>query len=144
MSLFDSNITMRTINLLEKGMDVSMLRRDVLSNNIANVDVPNFKRSDVSFESDLKRAVDSIESTADQPPIETNNARHIAFFKPEDPASVQPIVHTDYLSTMRNDGNNVDMEDEVSKLVRNQMSYTLMADRIGAEFRQLNQITRLA
>ena len=40
-------------------MDVATLRRNVIANNIANANTPNFKRSDVNFESQLKRALDS-------------------------------------------------------------------------------------
>jgi len=43
-------------------MDASLIRRDVISNNIANADVPNFKRSVVNFESELKRALNSEKS----------------------------------------------------------------------------------
>ncbi len=45
-------------------MDVSVLRRNVIANNLANADTPNFKRSVVNFESQLKRALASRASPA--------------------------------------------------------------------------------
>ena len=49
----------RSIDLLQREMDVTSLRYQVTANNLANSEVPNFKRSTVNFESELKRALDS-------------------------------------------------------------------------------------
>ena len=144
MSLFNGTITMKTMNILEKGLDTALLRRQVLANNMANVSVPNFKRSEVAFESEMKRAIDSEKVAREQPAIRANNPRHMTQFLPRDFSSVRAKVHVDYISKMRNDGNNVDLEDETSKNVRNQLQYNLMVNRMGASFRQLNQLLRLA
>ena len=135
---------MRSMQMLEMGLSATSARRDVIANNIANVDVPNFNRSEISFEADLKRAVDSERSFAEQPLLKTLHPGHIDGRRPIDYRSVQPTSHTDYLSTMRADGNNVDMEDEMSKMVRNQMQYSLFIDRIGSQFRNWNTFIRLA
>ncbi|MDR2783091.1 MAG: flagellar basal body rod protein FlgB, partial [Treponema sp.] len=49
----------KTLDIVHRTMDVSIIRRNVIANNIANAQVPNFKRSEVNFESELKRALDS-------------------------------------------------------------------------------------
>ena len=41
------------INVLQQATDASWLRNSIISNNIANVDTPNYKRSDVQFETYL-------------------------------------------------------------------------------------------
>jgi len=143
MSMYDGP-GMRNLQMLEMGLSATSVRRDVIANNIANVDVPNFKRSEVSFESDLKRAVDSERAFADKPRLETLNPAHVDGRRPIDYRTVQPTTQADYLSTMRADGNNVDIEDEMSKLVRNQMQYSLYIDRIGSQFRNWNSFIRLA
>ena len=38
------------INVLDKAADAANTRNEILSNNIANVDTPNYKRKDVSFQ----------------------------------------------------------------------------------------------
>ncbi|HMW61552.1 MAG TPA: flagellar basal body rod protein FlgB, partial [Leptospiraceae bacterium] len=68
---------MRSMQMLEMGLSATSARRDVIANNIANVDVPNFKRSEISFEADLKRAVDSERSFAEQPLLKTLHPGHI-------------------------------------------------------------------
>ena len=143
MSLFDG-ANMRSLKLLEMGLETAVVRRDVISNNIANVDVPNFKRSEVSFEANLKRALESERAVAEEPLLQTSMPGHVSHRQAVDYRSVAPGVQTDFLSTMRADGNNVDMEDEMTKMARNQMQYTLYVDRIGSQFRNWNSFIRLA
>ena len=47
------------INVLDKAADASWLRNEAISNNIANVDTPNYKRQDVAFETELTRALNT-------------------------------------------------------------------------------------
>ena len=54
------------INVLDKAADASWTRNDVLANNIANADTPNYKRKDVQFETYLSNAIagtDSLDET---------------------------------------------------------------------------------
>lgn len=134
----------RTMDMLEAGLRTSTVRREVIANNIANVDVPGFKRSGVSFEMNLKRALDSEKAAREEPALHTNQPGHVARREPLDYQKVGPAVHTDYLSSMRNDGNNVDIEQEVMNLVKNQMQYTMMIDRIGSTFGKWNSFIRMA
>lgn len=135
---------LRTLKMLEMGLDASAVRRDVIANNIANVDVPGFKRSDVSFEADLKRAIDSQRSVAEDAPLTTLHPGHYARREPRALEAVKPMTHIDYSSSMRNDGNNVDIEDEVMKQVRNQLQFSLMADRVAGKFQEWNSLIRMA
>ena len=43
------------VNVLDKAADASWKRNEVIANNIANVDTPDFKRSDVTFETYLAK-----------------------------------------------------------------------------------------
>jgi flagellar basal-body rod protein FlgB len=38
------------MDMLKRGLDAAWLRNDVISQNIANVDTPNYKRKEVRFE----------------------------------------------------------------------------------------------
>lgn len=135
----------RNLRMLEMGLDAASLKREVIANNIANVDVPGFKRSEVSFEADLKRAVESRRAVAEEdPPLQTLFQGHVARREPRRLEDVRSRVHIDYSSSMRNDGNNVDMEDEVMKLARNQLQYSMIADRIAGKFQEWNSFIRLA
>ncbi len=141
--MFEGNSFGKTISILHRSMDVSSLRAQVIADNIANADVPNFKRSEISFESSLKRALDSENY---RPPLElaTTNEGHIPLSRPIDWQAVEPRRSLDYLSTTKNNGNNVDAEEEFTLSLRNQLQYTMMAQAANFEFGQVNLILRNA
>ncbi len=44
------------INALGTSLDAAATRNDIINNNIANVNTPNYKRKDIRFETELKHA----------------------------------------------------------------------------------------
>ena len=124
----------KTIDLLHRALDVSTLRYSVSSNNLANAEVPNFKRTDVNFESQLKRALDSEKTSAD--------ARHIQSDSVIDYRSVEPRRVVDYLSTVKANGNNVDAEEEGMIILKTQMQYQLMTQLVAFEFAQVKSVLK--
>jgi flagellar basal-body rod protein FlgB len=131
----------KTVDILHRAMDASLVRRDVIANNIANADVPNFKRSVVNFESELKRALDSEKN---KPALELTltDPKHIPNWRERDYREVQPRRVLDYVTTAKNNGNNVDAEEEMMLSVQNQLMYTLMAQAQTFEFGQINLVLR--
>ncbi|MDV6236178.1 flagellar basal body rod protein FlgB [Leptospira ellisii] len=143
--MFEKTHFMKTQDLLERGMNNSVFKRKVISDNIANADVPHFKRSEVIFESMIKRAIESEKiEAAKTVPTQISDERHIQFFKPLDYRTVQPKANIDYLTTMRADGNNVDVEKEVVEASNSQMQYMMMSERINQNYRDLKQVMRMA
>ena len=45
------------INVLDKAADAAWLRNEAITNNIANADTPGYKRQDISFETQLQKAM---------------------------------------------------------------------------------------
>jgi flagellar basal-body rod protein FlgB len=135
------NAFTKTVDLLHRAMDASLIRRNVIANNLANAGVPNFKRSEVSFESELKKALDTEKQ---RPPLELKLAdpRHIPNWRERDYRDVEPRRTLEYISTSRNNGNNVDPEQEVMLALENQMMYTLMAQSQAFEFAQVELALR--
>ncbi len=130
----------KNLNILNKSMDVALLRREVIADNLANSDTPNFKRSVVNFESELKRALDS-ENTRSFPTLMTDD-RHMTFDRPQDYREVQPNKVWDYLSTAKNNGNNVDIEVETMNMLQNQLIYQTLATVIQNKFNRVNIVLR--
>lgn len=135
------NTFARTIDLLHRSMDANLVRRAVITNNVANANTPNFKRTIVNFESELKRA---LESEKQKPALELTltHEKHIPNWKARDYRDVQIRRVLDYVSTYNNNGNNVDPEQEFMLSVQNQMSYMLFAQSAQFEFSQINQVLR--
>ncbi|MHB9291419.1 putative flagellar basal-body rod protein FlgB [Hollandina sp. SP2] len=131
----------RTIDLVHRAMDANLMRRDVIANNLANATVPGFKRSDISFESELKRALD----TEKQRPVlelTQTDSRHISNWHKRDYQDVQPRRVLDYVSASKNNGNNVDSEQEIMRAVENQLLYILLAQGGSFEFSQINTVLK--
>jgi flagellar basal-body rod protein FlgB len=135
------NTFVKTVDLLQRAMGASSVRRSVIANNMANVGVPNFKRSIVNFESELKRA---LETEKQKPALELNRTSplHFSNYKERDYRDVQIRRVLDYTSTYNNNGNNVDPEQEFMAALENQMTYSLLAQATSFEFSQINQVLR--
>ena len=136
-----NNTFSKTIDLLHRGMSTASLRESVIANNLANADVPNFKRTDVNFESELKRALD----TEKQKPVlelRLTDPAHIPNWRPRDYQEVQPRRVLDYLTQSDNNGNNVDAEEEFNLLLKNQLRYMLFAQSASYEFGQISLVCR--
>jgi flagellar basal-body rod protein FlgB len=135
------NTFAKTVDLLHRTMDANVVRRSVIANNMANANVPNFKRSNVNFESELKRA---LETEKQRPALEmtVSEPGHFPNFKERDYRDVQIRRVLDYASTYNNNGNNVDPEQEFMLALQNQMTYNLLAHAVTFEFSQINQVLR--
>jgi len=131
----------KSVDLLHRAMDANVVRRSVIANNIANAGVPNFKRSIVNFESELKRALDTEKQ---KPALELTltNPKHIPNYRERDYRDVQIRRVLDYTSTYNNNGNNVDPEQEFMLATENQMTYMLLANAATFEFSMVNQVLR--
>ena len=128
----------RSIDLLQREMDVTSLRYQVTANNLANSEVPNFKRSTVNFESELKRAIDSEKDAKNAFQLTTTDSRHIQVNVPYDYREVQPRRVLDYVSTAKANGNNVDAETEANNILQIQMQYRMLTQLTSFEFDQVN------
>lgn len=142
--MFNNSNLMTTNYLLEKSLDVESSRRKVISNNIANVDVPHFKRSEVNFESELKRAIRQREDASNKLPAIMTNEKHIPFFVERDLKSVQPRVNLDYTTIYRNDGNNVDIEKEMVDASKNMMRYNAFVTSLNHNYKMIKLVMRQA
>jgi flagellar basal-body rod protein FlgB len=138
--MFLDSTFMTTQDILHRAMSTSVIRQDVIADNIANADTPHFKRREVTFESELNRALRSYDPNP-FPAALTNN-RHIPFHRPKNYSEVKPIVYLDYTTSYRNDGNNVDIDREMVDARRNAMMYTAMARRVSDNYQLLSMVLR--
>ncbi len=107
-----------TARLLERSLQASSLRQQVLANNIANMNTPGFKRARVEFERELAAAMGSAEN----------------------PDSVMPKVIVETESTGRPDGNNVDIDQEMTQIAENQIWYAALTRQLSDHFSRLRMV----
>lgn len=139
--MFDNSGFGRQIDILQRSMDTSMVRQNVIANNIANANTPGFKRSSVNFESRLRYA---LQSEAREPRFREalTNERHIRFHEPLDYREVRPRRVVDFMTTGQNNGNNVDIEVESMDLLNNQLAYQMMTRSVADSFARINLVLR--
>lgn len=120
------------VDLLKASADYSVIRNEVISSNIANIDTPNYKRQDVSFESVLSSAVAKAGSSSQSL---TKIVRNIDY------RHVAPTVYTDNSSlSYRIDGNNVDIDTEEVELASNQLYAQGVLDSISQNFNRIKSV----
>jgi flagellar basal-body rod protein FlgB len=120
------------MTLLRRELDAGTMRQRVIANNIANVNTPNFKKSSVRFEETLKRA------TGDDLPVLTSDPRHIG--GPGSDAGMEPVVVKNERTTLRADGNNVDVDQEMSALALNTILYNAATQAINERLALLSYV----
>lgn len=120
------------VRVLDKAADASWLRNEAISNNIANVDTPGYKRQDVAFESVLKKALGNNRYESTDEKVATARTKNL---------SVRTF--TDYANySYRLDGNNVDIENENVMLAENQLKYQGLLTSIQQEFSNLQAVMK--
>lgn len=132
------NKLFNNVDLLQKGMDAAWLRNDVVSNNIANADTPGFKSSSVSFESLFKSALEDAEDGTPGFCAKQTREGHVAFTGDASLDDISPVVTQNSNTTMRQDGNNVDIEAENVALAKNTIYYYMLTEQINSEFSRLS------
>jgi len=121
---------------MEGAIKAASLRQQVLANNVANVDTPNFKRSDVQFEELLAEAMGTDGRIGEFVGLRTD-PRHVQIGGSAGSPPSARIV-TDQSTQINNDKNNVDIDKEMSLLAENQLRYNLFAQQINHDIKMMN------
>lgn len=122
------------VNVLKTAADASWLREEVLTNNIANVDTPNYKRQDIDFSTYLNSAIEASATPASTLTQKINNI---------DYDNISTRIYTDNSTlSYRLDGNNVDLSTENAELASEQLNYTALVDSINNEFSRMKAVIK--
>ncbi len=138
MNMFTDTTYAKTMTVAKKLLNVYGLRAEVIADNIANVSTPNFKRSDVTFEYQLARALDS-EKYDGMEAVRTD-PRHFPFHMPMDYKQVAPKLRVDYDTSYRNDKNNIDIDREMAEEAKNTLRYQMFTQIVNAQYREIRRM----
>jgi flagellar basal-body rod protein FlgB len=117
MSIQDYLFRKSTRQILYKGLDASAQRSRAISNNIANVATPDYKRKEVSFEDQVQQAMKKKLSG------EQTDKGHTEISKRADLERISPRIFESSDQTLAGEINNVDIDMEMAKLAENQIKY---------------------
>ncbi len=143
------------VNILEKGMDAVWLNNEVIAGNIANADTTNYKAKSVDFESVFKDALgsgslsasgqktqsafqtflqDSSTTSGSGNPMSASAASLAAL------DSQTSSISNNSLSTTRLDGNNVDVDVEMTELAKNSVLYETLTYSVSKELGRIKMV----
>lgn len=123
-----------TIRTLENSLDYATTKNRTISNNIANIDTPNYKAKDVVFKNVLNEAISSSFTG------KRTHPKHISFGTGTTNHSFQTITKSDTI--YNHNGNNVDVDKEMAELAKNQIYYQSLVDRLNGKFRTIQTVIR--
>ena len=122
------------VDVLKTAADASWLREEVLTNNIANVDTPNYKRQDVEFTTYLKSALEQAGTPASTLTQKVNEANLSGI-------TTRTYTENTTLSYIM-DGNNVDLSTENAELAAEQINYNALIDSMNNEFTRMKAVLK--
>ncbi len=122
------------INIMDKAADASWKRENVITNNLANVDTPGYKREDVDFTTALRRELGSSKYVSLDKKVRALNADLSGL-------SVSPYTDSSNYS-YRLDRNNVDVDTEQVELASEQLRYELLTTAINEEFSRMKIVLK--
>ena len=120
------------ISQLERGLDYSATKGKTISQNIANIDTPNYKAKSVNF----NEVFSNVQANALE--AYKTDQKHINFKS----STTHPGVFNYSNLRYRQDGNGVDMDKEQADLAANQIYYNAVVDRINGKFSTLQNVIK--
>ena len=109
-------------NIMKTKLSFLSERQSLLAQNIANADTPGYKAKDVSAPDFSKILAGTSSQSAQNLPLTVTHAGHIL---PQMPGGGMKIIERKKTDELNPDGNNVVIEEEMSKIASNQGEYTM-------------------
>ncbi|MEZ4755115.1 MAG: flagellar basal body rod protein FlgB [Bdellovibrionota bacterium] len=124
----------KSVGGLNKALDLRWQRNEALVSNVANSETPGYRATDVTFAGELEQAWEASDST-----VKRTNTKHIDI-------SNQGAAHlvADYSGATKQDGNNVDIDIQMAKLMDNTGRYQTSASLVRKKLQMLREAIRLA
>ncbi|HCM88668.1 MULTISPECIES: flagellar basal body rod protein FlgB [Vagococcus] len=126
-------MTFQSVEFLNQAMNASDLRQKTISNNIANINTPGYKVERVLFEEKLRKATNTNELALRQ-----TNERHIPLGN--NFSDFEPELARKNDTSVKDNGNNVDLEYEMSEKAVNELYYSTLQRQVNHELSQLNYV----
>ena len=115
------------LRILERGLDLSMVRQRLLVENVANVETPGYKRKDLDFETVLQK--EYRESEKSELPLARTNVAHLGKVGEDKPV----LVGKEEEIAVRRDGSGVDVEKEMTTVLENALYYQALARMVSGK-----------
>ena len=123
-----------TYDLIKSGIKASDVRAKTIANNMANINTKNYKKFNVVFEENLKKENDSSNLE-----LKRTKTKH---FASSDSGNDNISMEQDKSTSMRSDGNNVDLDIEKVNQAANTLKYNALITKINSKFNDLKMVMK--
>ena len=123
----------KPMDVMQLGLSASWKRNAVIRHNIANIETPGFKASYMDFESQFKRALTDNSGFVGA----RTHPAHLEIGGRSGLDNFHPVLRQSRELSMRNDGNNVDIESENVRLAQNSIFFNTLMEKMNSEIRRL-------
>lgn len=109
--------TNNIVDLIEAGLRAESLRQKAISNNMANLESPGYRRIDVKFEQLLAKCMDSSGKV--------------------DLDDIKPQIHRPKQTPVKSNGNDVNFEAEVGQMIKNALRHKAYIRLLNKKYDQI-------
>src|SRR5471030_99409 len=127
----DSN---STYDLIKQGLKASNIRAKAISNNMANINTKDYKKFNVVFEENLEKGNNNSSFV-----LKRTNASH---FSGENEQDDNISIQREEGTSMRTDGNNVDLDVEKANQAANTLKYNALVANINSRFSNIRTVLK--
>lgn len=132
-----------TVEVLGKNIDLRARNQNLISSNIANAETPGYTPKSLEFEGQLQAAVKKTTMSGSAGSGSVTNPRHIPLHgSAERIDQVQGQVIETPAKTPGRDGNSVELENEMSKMMQNQVLFNASVQLLARQFTELRTALR--
>lgn len=111
-------------NIMNRAIESSWKKQELLSENVANIDTPGYRRKDLNFEKVLTAEV---EKAKNMHKVDINNL---------DPEIISPYSNFQH----RMDGSNVDIDWEMAEVAKNKIKYDALVTQTSRYFQRIKSV----
>lgn len=145
----ESGSSENTYDLLKSGLKAANLRAETIANNMSNINTKNYKRFNVVFEENLKnnsnsdfilRTTNADHYTSNSSNLKKTKDLHLS--DDENTYGNNITIQKDTSTSMRSDGNNVDLEVEKVNQAANTLKYNALITSISNKFNTIKSVIK--
>lgn len=126
--MLDRLIFDNTTLVLGRAAQFASQRQVLIANNVANADTPGFIRQDMAFKDQLAAAIDGPRSGGRT--------------EREEVLRAQGRTYTEFPTSLRMDGNSVNMDTEMARLSENALEYVALMNILGRKVDMVKTVLR--
>lgn len=130
-----SNI-FKNVDITTKALNAAWKRNEIISNNIANANTPNFKKSYVAFEELLQEHLKGNSIS-----VNITHRNHIKTSTENINDLNHKVINTQNYRTRR-DGNNVDIDVEMAEAAKNYIIYNTLSTQLNNDMRRIKMVIK--